>query len=227
MSNSDIQGLATRYNNHFEEWKKVQIAVQINLKGLAIILQKFLLFSVRDSADEGRETVDRIIKSYQNKDDESDANLVESYSEVFEDDLESKLDSMPSDSVLVCSLIVNHPGTITLFLQQQSNKLLQMISEISCAYEGFRSKHLAKMAQILEECEVIINRNININTHYLQDEKERNSQQINFIVETFHGISEEMKEIKNFCKNMETYPNEENKIKKYLDFLENFKFFKK
>ncbi|BAM40438.1 hypothetical protein TOT_020000694 [Theileria orientalis strain Shintoku] len=227
MSTSNIQGLASRYNNHFEAWKKVQIAVQINLKALAIILQKFLLFSLKDSADEGSETVDRIIKSYQNKEDESEANLAESYSAVFEECCQSKLDSLPSDSVLVCSLIVNHPGTITLFLQEQSNKLLQMISEISCLYDTFRSKHLAKMTQIREECEVIINRNINIKTHDLQEEKERNSQQINFIVETFHGISEEINEIKNFCKNMDTYPNQEDKIKKYLEFLENFKFFKK
>ncbi|AFZ79662.1 hypothetical protein BEWA_025110 [Theileria equi strain WA] len=187
------------YKFHLDSWNKVRLSVQMNMKAISIILEKFRLYNVQEVIPyDDDKTMNAILDSYYvpigappSTNGQADKQLLEKshsvdhglntlepgdlqYEPLSAVDLDISdlrhIDDelhIPTKSPVLASLMINHPGTITLFLQKQSNKIMQLIFEIRAMYDDFKKRHLPKMQSIYDACEVYRNRMIC--THVLED----------------------------------------------------------
>ncbi|KAK1937376.1 hypothetical protein X943_001418 [Babesia divergens] len=203
-----------------EIWERIQNNVNINLKALVIILDKFLLFSgnYTENIQDVDMLVERILSSY-SKDYKSDGTVA------IDDAMEriAEIKGTPQNKIkdvsqLTANIMTNVPGTVTLFLQQQSDKMLQIACEIKTECRTFKNNTLPKMQQVYDMAVVQMNRkmvsldNTNCGNHTLE-----------VIYKSFQEIANEVDEVIQLVESIDIYPAQKLQIQSYIQQISSFK----
>ncbi|ORM40936.1 uncharacterized protein BXIN_1801 [Babesia sp. Xinjiang] len=211
-----------RYNSMLESWERIQSKVDTNLRAMVIILDKFLLFTGADqgSCESDETTVDRILNSH------AKGFTAQKFQDVSYDEAIGLLAGakrahnidVNSVSPLTANLEVNLPGAISLFLQRQSDKLYQMISEVRSECESFRDGTLPRMESICDVAVAHINRNsVSI------EEKCDNTPIFCSICDTFQSITSEIDALLGLMASVNPYPEGQENIHAHIEQISSFK----
>ncbi|CDR93930.1 hypothetical protein, conserved [Babesia bigemina] len=205
-----------------EAWQKVQQNVDTNLRAMVILLDKFLLFVGADEVDatEQDRMVDRIIESYTNRGSEKIAVPV-AYHEAM-DRLAAITAASRNDvgaaSPLVANVKANLPDAIPMFLQRQSDKMLQMMAEISAECSTFQAATLPKMELVFDAAVVHINRS---STH--QQQPAESAVVADGVYRSFMEIAREIQGLLDLVASMNAYPVGQQQIQSYIEQINAFK----
>ncbi|GIX63810.1 lysine-specific demethylase 5A-like isoform X6 [Babesia caballi] len=209
-----------RYCKQLEAWQRVQANVESNLRALVILLDKFLLFAgAEEGNSHGHEAnVDRLLDSYVGGG--ADA-LPDAYEEAV-DRLAAIKEFEQSDinavSPLTANIQANLPGSIALFLQRQSDKMLQIMCEIRAECETFRCVSLPKMEPICDAAIAHINRN----SVSLESQFEK-AALADAIYRSFTGIVHEINALLELVASLDSYPADRSRIQACIDQISTFK----
>ncbi|GBE60889.1 uracil phosphoribosyltransferase, putative [Babesia ovata] len=211
-----------RYDKMLESWQTIQQNVDSNLRALVILLDKFLLFVGADDVelDEQDSMVDRLINSYADRIDKT-TEVPVAYHEAM-DRLAAVAAASQNDvsaaSPLVANIKANLPGAIPLFLQRQSDKMLQIMSEISTECSTFQAGTLPKMELVFDAAVVHINRN----STYLQLPAET-AVVADSVYRSFMEITQEIQALRDLVASMDAYPVSQQQIQGYIEQINAFK----
>uniref|UniRef100_A0A3B0MLY1 Uncharacterized protein n=1 Tax=Theileria annulata TaxID=5874 RepID=A0A3B0MLY1_THEAN len=216
--------LRDRFDKEIKEWDRIKLIIKINFRALEILLQKFLLFNTTHQSNNTNEDLtDYIFNSYTNTIEDIDvetggqANIVEDKNH----GMSEKINGSAEGSVLINLLTVNKPDVIKIYLQKQSNKMLELKCEIKKLIKSYQDKNLRKIQKIYEESQILYNQSVNTNTRPISTEPTNVMELIKYVESHYKDIKKEINVINEFCVNLNVYPNDEDEIKKNLQFLQN------
>ncbi|XP_952024.1 uncharacterized protein TA14595 [Theileria annulata] len=216
--------LRDRFDKEIKEWDRIKLIIKINFRALEILLQKFLLFNTTHQSNNTNEDLtDYIFNSYTNTIEDIDVetggkgNILEDKN----DGINEKINGSAEGSVLINLLTVNKPDVIKIYLQKQSNKMLELKCEIKKLIKSYQDKNLRKIQKIYEESQILYNQSVNTNTKPISTEPTNVMELIKYVESHYKDIKKEINVINEFCVNLNVYPNDEDEIKKNLQFLQN------
>ncbi|KAF5153673.1 hypothetical protein TpMuguga_02g02315 [Theileria parva strain Muguga] len=217
--------LRERFDREIKEWNEIKLVIKINFRALEILLQKFLLFNISHSSNGTNEDLtDYIFNSYTNTIEDMDVELegLDNIPKDNNDEINKKVSyDAVEGSILINLLIVNKPDVIKIYLQKQSNKILEIKCEIKKLLKSYQDKNLRKIDKIYEESQILYNHYRNINTEPVSTEPTTVMELIKSVESHYKDIKEEINVINEFCVNLDVYPKDEDEIKKNLHFLQN------
>ncbi|KAK1443881.1 hypothetical protein BgAZ_207570 [Babesia gibsoni] len=212
----------SNYNKWIEAWQVVVNNVETNLKAVVIILNKFLLFTGidADKADNLEARVDILLKSYQKdaSNQEPDDVNVENAFELLGDIKGCPQKRLKDVSPLTGNIMANVPGTVAMFLQRQSDKMLQILCEIRAECQTFKTGSLPKMEQVCNTAATHINRRM-----LSMESAEGDVASLDAVYLAYQEVARDLEAILQLTSVICTYPTHKQQIQSYIQQITDFR----